>query len=613
MFKNLVGILIVSLVSISPVMADTPIFYGEEIVVTALRVPRLKSTVPWHTKVITRKEIEESTALNLGDVVRQVSGLAVKSTGGLGSQISARLRGTNSQQVLVLLNGSRINSPSLGTFDLGDILLADVERIEVVKGPMSPAYGADAVGGVINIITRRTTEKPGFHYAVKYGEHNTLDYSILIPGRNFFAAIEGLSSNGFRDNGHYFANDYHVRFFGKSGKADIEGGIKKYQGEKGSPGSLDFLTPQARQKDDNLFYDLSYDLKGAGFKVTAAQSILDQKYENPSWGLVSTHKTITSNYLVQKEFGVFPLQDWLIGAELRNDNSQSSNSGSHQLTNKAVFVQDEIQVTDVAKIVLGGREDVPSAFNHHFSPRVGVVLALLPDLTYKMSWGESFKAPTIDDLYWSRTTEPGWPTGVITTEGNPNLSPETSKSIDFTLEKKLGEGDTARLSLYQSEINDMIRWANTSTSTIDAYWTPQNINNAAIAGVEFEIEKQINANFSGFVNLSYQDARDKATDNFLDYDPQAQGNFGLTYQDNAGFTSNTVITYVGERYADLANFTKLPAYTVVDLALIKSFGSWSARLDITNLFNTSYGESYGFTDVYPMPGRRYNIGVSWII
>ncbi|MBU0502574.1 MAG: TonB-dependent receptor plug domain-containing protein, partial [Candidatus Margulisbacteria bacterium] len=128
--------------------AEDFIYYQDEIVVTALRVPHSKSTLPWQTKVISRREIERSSAIKLGDVLRSVAGVNVKANGWVNSQISIHLRGSKPEQVLVLLNGNRINSPTLGLSDLGNFLLADVERIEIVKAPLTAIYGADAVGGV---------------------------------------------------------------------------------------------------------------------------------------------------------------------------------------------------------------------------------------------------------------------------------------------------------------------------------------------------------------------------------------------------------------------------------------------------------------------------------
>ncbi len=588
---------------------DVPRFYGDEVVVTALRIPRLKSKVPWNTKLITRQEIEESSAVKLGDILRSVSGVSIKANGGLNSQISARFRGSNAQQVLVLLNGNRINSPSLGTFDLGDILLTDVERIEVVKAPLSALYGADAVGGVINIITQQPTDDPSASVKISYGEYSTQNFAVNAAAPNFSFSAGSLRSAGFRDNSDYKADNVALRLK----HANVELGLKKYVAQKGSPGSLDFLTPQARQEDDNLFYDFSYSLDKLGFKATASRSILDQTYENPAWLLLSTHKTTTTNVNLEQAIDWFPGQTFLLGLDLRNDLSESTNSGNRSVDNKAVYIQDEIDILDQAKLVLGGRQDISSGYGNHFNPRIGCVFNPWEETFLKVSWGSSFKAPTIDDLFWARTTEPGYPSGVVTTEGNPNLRPETANSFEISLEKKLSSQSTAQLTFYQTSISDMIRWVNTSSSTIDSYWSPQNINRAQIQGVEFEYSRKIVERLSGFVNLTHQIAKDTKTDKFLDYAPQNQFNAGLKYKDRNGWRSNVLLKYVGERYTNLFNSNKLASYTVVDLSLAKEIENLTFKFNIDNLFGQEYAESYGFSDVYPMPGRRYNIGVSYKI
>jgi len=607
-------LLLVFLFSVS-LAQDVPRFYGEEVVVTALRVPRLKSAIPWNTKLITRKDIEESPLVKLGDLLRTVAGLSVKANGGLSSPIAARFRGSNSQQVLVLLNGSRINSPSLGMFDLGDILLSDVERIEVVKAPLSALYGADAVGGVVNIITRKATAKPEFEVAAGYGEFSTQNFSVSGSGPHYFFSAASLSSAGFRDNSDYKAQDLNLRFSGKMGKAYLEAGVKRYSGEKGSPGSLDYLTPQARQTDNNLFYDVIYRADEVGLKICLAQNSLGQNYKNPAsfTPIDTTNKTLTTNLNVQETLDLGRFNAFSAGIEIREDHSQGTNSGSQHITDKAVYLQDEIHWPGVARIVVGGREDLTSAYGNHFNPRIGLVVNPWRDVDLKASWGSSFKAPSINDLYWSSLTETfdwGGITYVSTTRGNPDLKAETAQSIDVSLERRLDSESSARLSYYVSDIRDMIRWTTTYLSTTESVTEPLNVSNASIQGVEFEYERKILEILNGFVNFTYQLAKDKDTDKFLDYAPQYQLNTGVKHRGRFGVTSNFIVRYIGERYADLANNTKLAGYTVVDASFSRDFGKWSVKLDVENLFDESYAESYGFTDVYPMPGRRYNIGVS---
>ncbi|MFH1542691.1 MAG: TonB-dependent receptor plug domain-containing protein, partial [bacterium] len=321
--------------------ASVPTFFGDEVVVTALRVPRLKSTIPWNTEVITRQEIEESGAVKLGDVIRLTSGLSVKANGGMSSQIGARFRGSNTQQVLVLLNGSRINSPSLGLSDLGDILLTDVEKIEIVKAPLSSVYGADAVGGVINIITGQPSTEIRNELTVEYGEFSTSKFALRSSGPLAFFSAASIYSTGFRTNSDYKADDFNLRFTPTLGKTHLELGMKKYSAIKGLPGSLDYLTPLARQTDNNLICDLKYDITQLGLKLSLSSVDLKQRYQNPgSWPAIdTTTDTSTSITDVQKVLAWDRLNSSLIGLEVRSDKSTGSSSGYNEIDNRAVYLQ----------------------------------------------------------------------------------------------------------------------------------------------------------------------------------------------------------------------------------------------------------------------------------
>jgi outer membrane cobalamin receptor len=579
--------------------AEVPRFYGEEVVVTALRIPRLKSTIPWNTKVITRKEIEESSAVKLGDIIRSIPGVSVKANGGLSSQHTASFRGSSAQQVLVLLNGNRINSPTLGLFNLGDLLLTDVERIEVVKAPLSALYGADAVGGVINIVTQKASEKAEYKVSASYGEFSTYDLSLSGSGPHYFFSAATLGSNGFSANNDYKAQDFNIRLSSNMGKAYIEAGAKRYDADKGIAGA----TSQARQTDKNIFYDIQYRADEIGLKATLSQSDLDMNYEGP-WS-TSNHKTLSTLFDVQETFDWGPSHAFVLGLETRQDNSESTDSGVHELGNKAVYLQDMIKLPGAANIVLGARQDINSVYGNHLNPRIGCVLNPAQDILLKVSWGSSFRAPTMNDLYWTSDSY-FTSNGIGTTEGNPNLKPETAQSLDLTLERTFDEQTSARLTYFSSSINDMIQWANISTSTVDEYWIPSNVASANIQGAEFEYAKSLPGILDGFLNFTYQSAKDKNTDKFLTYRPQTQINVGLKHQSEEWVNSNLLIKNVGERYSDSANTNKLSGYTVVDLSFFRNIGEWEVKLDVDNVFNENYEESSG----YSMPGRRYKIGAS---
>ncbi|MFA5840111.1 MAG: TonB-dependent receptor [Candidatus Margulisiibacteriota bacterium] len=593
--------LLVLLIPTSVLADEVPRFYADEVVVTAVKRAHLKDQSPWDTEVITRKDIENSGAVKLGDILRPVSGIFVKSNGGLNSQISTSLRGSTNQQVLILLNGNRINSPTLGSFDLGSVLLTDVEKIEIVKAPLTALYGADAVGGVINIITRKPEEDRSINFSANYGSFSTHNLAISGQGPHYYFSASSVGTVGFLPNNDYNAQDINLRFSGNLGKANLEAGIKKYNDDKGVANA----TTLSRLTDNNLFYDIKCQLAEAGLKATFSQSILEMRNQD-AWSN-DTHNSLTSIFDIQKSFGLAAIHNFILGIELRGDNSNSTNSGIHLINNQALYLQDEIMLLDNLNIVLGGREDANAVYQDHFNPRIGFVLGLFSDLLLKASWGSSFRAPTMNDLYWTSSTYPTWQGGVGTSEGNPNIRPETAQTIDFTLEKKLDLHTSVRMTYFSSCIADMIQWANTATSLVDEYWTPSNVSSANIQGIEFDYRRSIYESLNTFINLNLQSAKDVATDKYLTYHPQTQINAGLRYEIQEGDDLNLIIKNVGERFTDAANINRLDGYTVVDLVLTKSIGKWTIKIDLENLFNGGYQE----TATYPMPGRSCNVGFSY--
>jgi len=181
----------------------------------------------------------------------------------------------------------------------------------------------------------------------------------------------------------------------------------------------------------------------------------------------------------------------------------------------------------------------------------------------------------------------------------------------LTVERDLGLSSNLRLSFFLSRVNDLIRWSTTNVSSTAYISAPQNVTNVETNGCELEIVEQLNQRLKLSLNLTGQSVKDASNDLIINYSPQVQGGLRLEHNDCFGWASNFSLRYVGEQFTDLANTNRLKAYTVADLALIRDFGQVSLKLSLDNMFNESYAESYGFSDVYPMPGRRYNIGVSY--
>ncbi len=573
----------------------------QEIVVTATKQPRLRSVVPWNVSVADEKTIKNSTSKTLADVLKTEQGMLLVSNGGLGAVSSARLHGSTPQQVLILLDGIKMNSPLLGTADLNDILLNNIERVEVVKAPLSAIYGSDALGGVINIITKKPSNISSFKVSSGYGDYSTQTYGLSGQGKNYVFSTQTMSSAGYRPNSNYKASDLSLRISERISDYDIEFGIKKFSSDKGIPGPITFPSLKAKQNDNNQFVDLGIKTEN-GLKLSVSQNVLENKYEDPDWFTLSDHKATTNNLNVQQLIGVFN-HNILAGLDIKNDSTNSTDSGRKSVDNSALFIQDEIFFPRF-NLIAGARYDKNQSFGERISPRIGFS-SNLSGYVVKGSYGTAFKAPSINDLYWAGPTYPSWMGGVSTTEGNPLLRPETSYSFDFSLGKEWEDDSSFDINLYKTEIKDIIKWQNISTSLVDELWTPVNIANALISGMEISYKKKLFGNLSMFANYTNQSAKDSGSDKYLIYSPQFGYNGGFSF-DGEAVSSKITYRYVGERFSDASNTQQLPSYKVVDISLTRRFGSLEAKIDLSNAFNESYSETNG----YPMPGRNYSLKIS---
>ncbi|GAI40874.1 unnamed protein product, partial [marine sediment metagenome] len=241
----------------------------EKIVITATRTPHLLKDVPVSTTVITEKEIEQTGASTVAEALENVAGMRVTAYGGPGSLTTAHIRGSAAHQVLVLMDGRELNSAASGTVDLGFLPVQNIERIEVVRGPFSSLYGANALSGVINIITKPAPEKRQTEIRASYGTYETSEYTLTHGGKldktGYSLTAKLGDSAGDRENSG--CNETHAtakltyEVNDSSGFSLLAGYSHR---DSGVPGSTTYPTPSAREEDKRNFLDLSYhkDLKG---------------------------------------------------------------------------------------------------------------------------------------------------------------------------------------------------------------------------------------------------------------------------------------------------------------------------------------------------------------
>jgi len=621
----------------------------KEVIVTTSRVKETLRDVTANVTVITSDEIAQSPAQDVGDLLaEQGVGHIHKYPGGL---TSIGIRGFRTEShgndlrghVLILLDGRRA-----GTGNVAKILTKNVERIEIIRGPASVQYGSAAIGGVINIITRRGRGKPHVFAEGTYGSYDYAEGTFGGYGKVKMIDFAGtftrsvLNDDYKTGGGDRFYNtgydnkDYISLNFG----AEIFPGHRVgltyhyYNGDKiGSPGYLSKNDEDDYTDKSNKSIDFIYEgsiKKGMFswmtryFDGTDEDSWVDPTGSDPTgWddGKASKMKTDQRGAQVQVSLNLKQLTatlgfDWIdydIRATWKPEKTEYENPAGFLLVKGKLFNDRlilsggvrydsySVEVTEPA-----GRKEDDSNTSFH----VGAAYLLGKYLKFRANYGEGFVMPAADQLAADFTN---WGTHYV---GNPNLDPEKSKTyeggVDFFY-KAL----TASLTYFYTDFSDKI----VTASTPSGARTWKNLGGATVKGLEGNFSYDIGAFFgwefavkpyARFVYLfTYEDDE---TDKDLKYISDWTASYGITVTGLKGFSGNLNFTYVGKQDVDdwetggfpVPEITK-SGFTVADLTLSykifenKKYGSLLVKGDVRNLFD----KDYAYVKGYPMPGRTF--------
>jgi len=599
-----------------------PVFYGEEVVVTAARYPQFVSDVPWSVTIISEDEIKSLGVANVGDAVRMVAGTYVKSDGGLGGLKSVSLRGLTSNHVIILVDGMRMNSVLLGYGIPEDIMVSDIERIEIIRAPLSAIYGADAVGGVINVITKKAEEERRIVIDALGGTFSTYKFnlsdSFYRDNFGYYLSAGYLSSGGFRANSDYLSQRYLLEMKSKINNDGLVSVVfDQYISERGTPYTITFPSLTARRNDDNIRFGITYN-----FKIDNKNEVEANIYKVRQKQISNYNPSLYADLNFLSEFSIVELRrvsdlnpSWRVsyGLEMREDHGVSDASGDHTLSNKALFLQSENKIGRTYSFIFGARGDSHSQYGESINPRIGMVARPFEFLIFKTSYGLAFRAPTQNDLftYLLDTFSSPFYSYSYESKGHPDLRPERGDMFDLSLQFNPTSKTTIILNGYESTMKDYIRWQETYRDTdwltYDvSTWEAVNIPIVNVEGFEISIEQKIIETLSVFANYANENTLDISNQKVLDYAPREKYNIGVRYKDDIGNAASFSFKHVGKRYADRDNARLLAQYNVLDISVSKEFGLVTVSLVGENLADVSYQETEG----YPMPGRMGYIGVS---
>ncbi|MDD5729524.1 MAG: TonB-dependent receptor [Candidatus Omnitrophica bacterium] len=580
----------------------------DKIVVTASRTEEDISGVTKNVDVVTKKDIETSQANDLAEVLTGLTSVNISDHGGPGASKTIRMRGSTASQVLVMIDGRPINSPRDGEADLSAIPLDNIDRVEVVHGPGSSLYGAGAMGGTVNIITKNPPkENQKTELYSSFGTFRTYNERISNGARlgafGYLVSGEYQNSAGFRRNSESDAKDINTKLeYEPNGNNTLLFNSGFFRSTVGAPGLLSSPDIDDKQKIIRNYQDFSWNFKpddttGLLMKVYQNYDRLefnsnsaDTPFETANAKFI--HTTTVRGYDLQLTKQLLNNYQVIGGFNYVGNFNDSTSSEKHSYIVRAVYLENRLDVTDRLKFNFGARLDDYSNFGTQIDPSFSFLYSLLDNLKLHGAVSRSFRAPTFNDLFWP---DEGWD------KGNPNLKPEKGVTKEIGLNTEINKYLNPGLTYYRSDFTNLINWMEES-----GVWQPENINSAVIDGVELENKIKFTDNWSFDTGYTFLSARDKDTHKYLIYQPRNKVDLALKYKDLKGFICELKWQFTDKRFHDPENTIEVKRFYVLGLNASKKFKSGvTCFASIENLL----ARKYQVIQDFPMPGFSFTGGL----
>ncbi len=610
------------------------------IIVSATRSPVALDDSPSKVDLYTSDQLRLANATSVADIVETTGSIFLTDLGTYGALKTASIRGSAPEEVLVLLNGNRVNNFENGLADLSLLPVGNVERIEVLHGGNSAAFGAAALGGIVNIITRQpadtsrvrasaglgsysyqhyelegSTHVAGIAVLGSYGsERGRDDYALDIGPADYPASLHELTLN--RSNADFILR--HAYVSGKimaGSETDISIFGQQDIADRGVPGPFSYPvdTPLAREADNNVNVGIAITNRSLTSSTLSLHTGVQYNYEtyidpDPAFPMNSFYKNLFLNLNPQADILLSPTQHLTVGAEMGYAELHSSDFVSLPLRRQtALYATDEMEFGSDRQVAsrialfeslrLDDFSDAPAAL----TPKFGFNLLLLTgcDLHLRSSIGGSFRSPSFNDLYY-----PG--------ASNPNLKPERSTSFDAGL--------TSQLHGLLSQRWEITYFLMNTTDQIifdPVQFLPLNIGKVESRGVEISWNvTSPDDRFGAGVDYTFTSALNKTPGSDSTYDRQLIYRPKDILKCHASarlypFVVSLMYAFTGERFTTATNSSSLPAYRVANANVLLNNPLMgiplSFKAEVNNIFDTEY-QIYAR---YPMPKRTLRFTLSY--
>ena len=518
--------------------------YTEVIMVTATRTETPVSQLPDSVSIISREQIDQQKATTIFEALRSVPGLNIRKSGSIGRQSEMTIRGSSTSQVLVMIDGVQVNSATTGTFNFANLTTDNIERIEVVRGAQSTLYGSDAMGGLINIVTRKGKGKPKFSIRSEFGTlERTFNESINSSGSlgkfNYSVDVARVDSDGRGSDDDYDKTNISSKFGYKISETINFDAAMRYND------SMVALDDGAFKQDPNRFS------QNEDFNMNAVvnQSLTDWwsqslKFSFADSDLVSIDRANpgtaeTSNSRFRLDTQIYTgnwqhtlkyrdIDTFVVGFEFENQ-SADNRTFDETLINRGWYFQNQLKLWDRFFFNAGLRLDDNNTFGKDVNPKISIAYHLKEtDTKFKVNYGKGFRGPTLNQLFFPNF-------------GNPILDPEESESYDLGFQQYLFDDKFFfGVTYFNNRFSNLIEAVDTGGFVFEA----RNLGFVRTEGIEAEA---VIKPFEGLTlrgTFTKTNTRDGAKKE-LRRQPRKQGSVNINYSFLDKFNINVDDTIVG--------------------------------------------------------------------
>jgi outer membrane cobalamin receptor len=618
----------------------TKTYHANEVVVTATRSAISPSDTPSPIQIISSSFIQEVNPITVADLLQLTNGVYINYYGAVGGVKNLTFRGLSTENSLILINGNPINDPQNGSVDLSLLSVNAIDRMEVMNGGGSALYGSDALGGVVNIITRQASDDLHAHIQGEIGsfgaarafadvqgcvagigmlagvsrEYGNDDYSFIFHRQTVNDTTLNRKNADYQRTQLYWNGDYQA-----SDIIDVNTTVQYIKFERGVPGPVYSASTisVARQNDETfratfgshirLQDSLSIALNGAfnhnsecyRDSLEPSDALYGSKYYSLN-GQIDWSPTTWDHLLAGCEYG----EGYLDASGV----SWGSPLEMHPVrVQKSLYLSNENTYQTKAEWL--GRMSFYQSIRYDYysdiiedaiSPKLGVNIRIYRpyDIHIRSSWGKNFRVPTFNDKYYPLF-------------GNPNLDPERSTAFDIGVIGVLERSGKQSVQITYFDIDSYKKIAFNN-------YLPSNIGEAQNSGLEVRYDYHSSDNkLNAFFGFSFTNAVkknksvpiDSSYNKQLPYVPKSSGVFGISFDTEIGNISiNQSMT--GLRYTTADESKSLPAYTLTDVSFVKKFELTNVQLTFHCSIHNVFDVDYQSFEVYPMPGRSFRISIS---